>query len=230
MNKAKKEMSFLEIIQNLLFPPRCFFCGALVDWGTACCSACKPLMEIAPQRETDNFGCDLICWGAPYAERLRAGMERFKFRGVRRGKEIFGSMLLTALRQKDALSRVDAITFVPMPHRRERRRGYNQAKLLAEYLSEETGLPLREELLRRKDRGEMHRTGSRAARAALAEESYCLGGRSPVSGERLLLVDDIITSGATLSTCAALLRQAGAAYIVGAAPLRTPSASAKKEL
>ena len=116
-----------------------------------------------------------------------------------------------------------------MPHR-VNVAGYNQAKLLAEYSIGGNRPPLREELLRRKDRGEMHRTGSRAARAALAEESYCLGGRSPVSGERLLLVDDILTSGATRSTCGALVRQAGAAYIVGAAPLRTPSASAKKEL
>lgn len=230
MNKTEKRGSIFEIIRNLLFPPHCFFCGALVEWDTVCCPACKPLMEITPQQEKDIFGCDLICWSAPYAERLRAGMERFKFQGIRRGREIFGAMLLAALKENNALQDIDAITFVPMPRRRERRRGYNQAKLLAEYLAEETGLPLREGLLHRKDRGEMHRTVSRAARTALAEGSYCCGKNTPVPGERLLLVDDIITSGATLGVCAALLRQGGAKHIVGAAALRTPSASVKEQL
>lgn len=219
-----------DIIKNLIFPPRCFFCGRLVEWDEAFCSECASLAKSENHTEEGEFGCEAICWGAPYSGELRAGMERFKFRGVRRGKEIFGQMLLEALTAADPTFTVDAVTYVPMPRARERSRGYNQAKLLAEYLSCELGLPLREGLLCRKTRREMHRARSGSERQDIAAGSYCIGKAAPDPGERLLLVDDIITTGATLTVCAALLRQSGASAVWGAAPLRTPRVPPAEEL
>ena len=150
-------------------------------------------------------------------------MEQFKFEGVRACCPLFGGMLARALRQSGLCRELDAVTYVPMPPRRERHRGYNQSRLLAQYLAKELGLPLREEVLCRGGRATAHAARTRAQRLRLAEESYRAGPRCLPEGERLLLVDDIVTTGATLQNCAALLRAQGAAKVWAAAVLRTPA-------
>ena len=76
-------------------------------------------------------------------------------------------MLTEAVRQSGLLPRLTAVTYVPMPPERERHRGYNQSKLLAQYLAGELGLPLREGVLARDGRATAHAAAGRAARIAL---------------------------------------------------------------
>ena len=115
-----------------------------------------------------------------------------------------------------------------MPPERERHRGYNQSRLLAQYLAGELGLPLREGVLARDGRATAHAAAGRAARIALAKESYRAGERKLPPGEHILLIDDIITTGATLENCAALLLAQGAESVTAAAVLRTPRPVGKK--
>lgn len=219
----EREYALHTLLGNLLFPPRCLFCGALIPWEETLCPACRAAVPTASAHvQEDCFDCEKIIWCADYAGLFRTGMERFKFSGIRRGKELFDGMLLEALRESGVLETVDGIAYVPMQRARERRRGYNQAKLLAEYIAEKTNLPLRCGLLCRGGKGTAHGTTSRSERVALVQGSYSVGRELPLPGERLLLVDDIITTGTTLATCAALLRKNGAGAVYGAAPLRTP--------
>ena len=133
-----------------------------------------------------------------------------------------------AVRQSGLLPRLTAVTYVPMPPERERHRGYNQSKLLAQYLAGELGLPLREGVLARDGRATAHAAAGRAARITLAKESYRAGERKLPPGEHILLIDDIITTGATLENCAALLLAQGAESVTAAAVLRTPRPEGKK--
>ena len=141
---------------------------------------------------------------------------------------LFGGMLTEAVRQSGLLPRLTAVTYVPMPPERERHRGYNQSKLLAQYLAGELGLPLREGVLARDGRATAHAAAGRAARITLAKESYRAGERKLPPGEHILLIDDIITTGATLENCAALLLAQGAESVTAAAVLRTPRPEGKK--
>ena len=84
-------------------------------------------------------------------------------------------MLAAAVRQSGLLPGLTAVTYVPMPPERERHRGYNQSRLLAEQLAKELGLPLREGVLARDGRATAHAAEGRAARIALAQESYRAG-------------------------------------------------------
>ena len=95
-------------------------------------------------------------------------------------------------------------------------------------LAKELGLPLREGVLARDGRATAHAAEGRAARIALAQESYRAGSRRLPPGEHILLIDDIITTGATIEKCAGLLKAQGAGTVTAAAVLRTPRPEEKK--
>ncbi len=106
--------------------------------------------------------------------------------------------------------RLDLVTFVPMERRRRRERGYNQAELLARDVAKRLGLPVGETL--------------RKTRATEAQSGLSLAGRrrnleraiesEPVAArQRVLLVDDVMTSGSTFSECARALKRAGAGSV-----------------
>ena len=186
-----------EIVTNLLYPPRCLLCGTLCGWEELLCESCQKQQPQAGEFfwEPEVFGCRGILWCARYEGAFRAGMEQLKFEGVRESLPLFGGMLTEAVRQSGLLPRLTAVTYVPMPPERERHRGYNQSKLLAQYLAGELGLPLREGVLARDGRATAHAAAGRAARITLAKESYRAGERKLPPGEHILLIDDIITTG-----------------------------------
>ena len=104
-----------------------------------------------------------------------------------------------------------------MSRRRLRKRGYDQARLLAEELSEILHLPAEKLLEKRVDTKPQSGTGSAEKRRANAAGVYACPDADKVRGKHILLVDDIVTTGATLCECAKVLRSAGAAEICGAA-------------
>jgi len=106
----------------------------------------------------------------------------------------------------------DAITAIPMPRKKERRRGYNQAELLARALSRRTGIGCDMTLLeRRGDRAPQSTLARRAERAKNARGAFAAGAAA--RGKAVLVVDDICTTGATLRACAEALVKAGAARV-----------------
>ena len=218
-----ERVTLRNILTDLLYPPRCVLCGELCSWQEKLCPICRERLSEAGCFAEDNvFNCAKLLWCAPYEGVLRRGMEQFKFDGVRESLPVFGGLLAAAVRQSGILPRLTAVTYVPMPPVRERHRGYNQSALLAAYLAKELGLPLRKGVLLRDGRATAHASENRAARVALAQESYRAGKVLLPQGERILLVDDIITTGATIENCAALLHGQGAEAVYAAAVLRTP--------
>lgn len=123
-----------EIVTNLLYPPRCLLCGTLCGWEELLCESCQKQQPQAGEFfwEPEVFGCRGILWCARYEGAFRAGMEQLKFEGVRESLPLFGGMLTEAVRQSGLLPQLTAVTYVPMPPERERHRGYNQSKLLAQ--------------------------------------------------------------------------------------------------
>ncbi len=107
--------------------------------------------------------------------------------------------------------RVDVVTFVPMPPKRRKKRGYNQAELLAKAFCKLSGLPCENLLERVKETKNLARM-SRAERREAIIDSFVLtqGMAEEVKNKRVLLIDDVITSGATSNECARVLKKAKA--------------------
>ena len=105
-------------------------------------------------------------------------------------------------------SGIDALVYVPLTRGRQRERGYNQCQLLAEGISSKTSIPVLYDALVRN-----HFTGSQTRRSleerlAATQDAFTLGNAEGIEGRHLLLVDDVMTTGATLCACADALLQA----------------------
>lgn len=103
---------------------------------------------------------------------------------------------------------------VPLSRRRFQERGFNQAEILAEILSKETGLPLDLSSFIRAKHTNLHRAAmDRRARELTVENSFDVTRPAFIEGRKLLLIDDVLTSGATVSACAKVLKKHGAAGV-----------------
>ncbi len=120
-----------------------------------------------------------------------------------------GRWLVKALPRE---TRYDALVPVPLHWWKQFRRGFNHSALLASELSRQTAIPVLPALLRKKS-GQTQAGLTRAQRRKNVRGLYALNRRIPVEGRRLLLIDDVLTSGATVNACARVLRQGGAARV-----------------
>jgi ComF family protein len=109
----------------------------------------------------------------------------------------------------------DLIVPVPLTGRRRRERGFNQAALLGRELSRAVGLPVSEALSRRSSPRHQAESASAEERWRNVEGAFVVSRPDSIRGRRLLLIDDITTTGATLDACARALREAGAAQVCG---------------
>lgn len=181
-----------------LGPPQCRVCSApsrdaLCAW---CQSANQPFNGItAPYR-----------WTGIVQELVYS----LKYRNVRASAPRLAELMSAHLMEKS----MDADIMAPVPLHpcRERERGYNQSELLALGISKSTGIPMANGLLARvrNTPPQVTMTSPEERRQNVVEAFECVGD---VAGKRVLLVDDVVTTGATVAECAAQLRKAGAEAI-----------------
>ena len=195
---------------ELLFPTKCAFCGRVSARGV--CEACErtlPRTEMA-LREGKGYGKCAV--PLRYEGEVREALLRFKFRGGRGAAAGFGR-LLAQCAAEEVGGAFDAVTYAPVSARRRAARGYDQAYLLARETARHWDVkPL---TLLRKTRDNPPQSGLGAEqRRGNVVGVYESCNEEKIKGKRLLLIDDIITTGSTLSECARVLRGAGAAEVV----------------
>lgn len=224
----------------LLYPQPCAACGAASVEARAdspACAACWGRARVFTDADTLCWKCGALARGAVEegkrtqvrcrrceAEAFTAARACGVYEGALRAavltlkREPHVSARLARLLQETQrrapLSEATRVLPVPLHAERERERGFNQAALLARSLAAAAGLPLDEWSLVRATHTARHRAGmdARARRETVADAFRVVRPRM-VSGERVLLVDDVFTTGATVSSCAAALRAAGAAEV-----------------
>ena len=141
-----------------------------------------------------------------------------KYRGIRALAPDMGELLARHLESSRLAA--DLIVPVPLHRRRERERGYNQAALLAYELGRRTGLPVAAALRRTKDTPpQVAMLGPEKRRANIDGAFECV---ADVRDRRVLLIDDVVTTGSTMGACAAPLKAAGASNVWGLAFARQP--------
>lgn len=219
---------------SVVFPSRCPACQAFVEhptrgplcagcWGSlprhrqASCRCGVPLPGAgAALCGRCRRGLSLIERGAslgPYEGGLRLLIHEVKYRGRRRGVGRLAELLLAEDAVRQVLERPSVLVPVPLHPRRVRARGFNQADLLAREIGRRQGLPvLAGALVRRKDT--LPQSGlSAAGRRRNVAGAFAVRRRSAVVDRVVVLVDDVVTTGATAAACARALRAAGAAEV-----------------
>ena len=209
-------MRLLDQLLDLLYPPKCPFCGRVLERGEeGWCALCPGDL---PWRSAEDGkrvpGCDDCLSPLWYRDGVREAMRRYKFGGGQGHARLFGRLMAQCLRERwDGPA--DLITWAPLHPKRRRARGYDQAELLARRVGELSGLPVESTLEKVRDAAAQSQSGGDLARRANVRGAYRTPDGLDLGGRRVVLVDDVTTSGATLSECAVALRRAGAEAVVG---------------
>ena len=201
-------MDLLESALSLLFPPRCLCCNQVVEPGEDCCRECRRTYPLFPPPGDWEGRPVVSVW--TYLDQYPVAIRRLKFRRDRRDGRRIARLMAGQWRRQFPGFGEDLLTFMPMPPDRERRRGGNQAELLARWIGEELGCSV-VPLLSREGILTQHQLPA-AARQRQKQDSFRLlpGAEGKILGRRVVLVDDLITTGATAGACLRLLEGAGA--------------------
>lgn len=216
----KRPRAFLSRLLDLLCPPKCIFCGKLLgDGEREVCAACRaslPWVDVPPLRVKGADRCAAALW---YRGRVRESLHRYKFEGRDFYAPAYGRLLAQCVRDRLG-TQFDLICWAPLSRKRRRQRGYDQAELLARALAAELDRPAAPLLRKVRDTAAQSSLEDDGARAANAAGAYALADGAQARGKRVLLVDDIVTTGSTLASCARVLRDAGAEQVWAAALAR----------
>jgi len=217
-----------DFVLDLFYPPKCAFCRSVlhageVDGFCAECADSLPYIQDGDcTKQGDHFSA---CISALYyTGTVRDSIHRYKFEGAALYCDAYGA-ILSDLIQSELSGRFDIITWVPVSRKRLKVRGYDQARLLAEAISQRLELKSVPMLQKHVDVKAQSSTTSAAERWTNISDVYLPMDEVAFSGLRILLIDDVMTTGATLSECAKTLLLAGAADVICATIARTPLAS-----
>ena len=210
-------MKLKETILNLLFPPRCPCCMKLQE-RVGICAACEQKLSRTAGKDVLREGPGGLRCAAPlwYEDDAREALLRLKFRGMASAAEALGELLARCAAEEFG-GEFDTVTWVPVSRRRLRQRGYDQSRLLAEAACRHWQVKPVKLLKKTVDNPPQSGIREEAARRANVLGVYEAVRPEKISGRRILLIDDICTTGATLAECIRVLKDAGAAEVVCAA-------------
>ena len=224
---------FAADVRDLIYPPHCPGCGGHLDpvAGEALCPTCRrdlplpgePLCAgcgiaaVAPAARfcpscRGRFAMDAVVFAAPYAGTAKELVHRFKYKA----DFAAGHFLAHALADRvDAAlpGGVDLLVPVPLHRRRLADRGFNQAALLAREIARRLGLPVAVAALRRGTHTRTLAGLHPEERSRELREAFAVRRAGQVAGRRVLLVDDVLTTGATAEGCCRVLKDAGAVWV-----------------
>lgn len=200
---------------DLLFPPKCPFCRrVLKNTGEKMCPQCRDKLPYV-RSGRDGAGSFYSKCISPlyYTRQVRRAVLAFKFYGKTGYAACFADLMADSIRKEG--DGFDIITWVPLSRARLRKRGYSQARLLAEAVADRLGMSAERLLDKPKDiRPQSRIINDAALRRANVNGAYALRRGAEIQGKRILLIDDIMTTGATLSECAKVMLQAGAEDVI----------------
>lgn len=208
----------VSVLLDLLFPPRCAFCGRLVEEGDVCaaCAEALPFREGAASVQVIGEGRYPCALAFYYEGPVRDGVRALKF-GKKSWRARVFARYIAQTAAEELSGGFDAVSFVPVSLRRNFERGFDQARLLADETAKAWNLRAVPTVKKVRDNRRQSSLDSPEDRAENVKNVYRVPHPERVAGKRFLLIDDVLTTGSTISACAAALLEAGAESVVCAA-------------
>jgi ComF family protein len=213
----------LKAFSNLFFPEFCYSCGSdLVGPEQLLCLRCLHQLPYTQFEKIPGNPVEKIFWGripiqfasslfyftkGSIIERL---LYQLKYRSKKEVGLYCGRLMGNALRTSHVLGEVDLIVPLPLFKRKEHKRGFNQAKLICDGISETLSIPVSTEIVERVEATETQTHKNRVERWQNMQGRFRINNPSGIKNKHLMLVDDVITTGATLESCAQELLKANA--------------------
>ena len=197
-------MKWINAALSILFPPRCAICRK--ESEEVLCLTC--LDQIKFSEKSTPF-----CSVAEYEGTLRAAIKKFKFKGKKKLAQALGNLLIDYLNlplSEINMGKIDMLVPVPLHIKRLKKRGFNQAALLAQVISKYYGVPLAENILVRSKNTKPQFDLKKHERHENIKNAFSVRTPDQIKVKRLLLLDDIYTTGSTIIECLKVLKDAGA--------------------
>lgn len=220
----------IEIAVDLLFPRRCPICGDIVvPRGYLICPKCRKELEFVEEplckkcgkeiesmemeycydclksKHTYNSGWALL----NYTDLMKKSVSHFKYHNKREYADWYVEELLRKYKRNMLRVDPDAIIPIPLHHKKRKKRGFNQAEILAKGLSLGTGIPMRADILFRNRNTIAQKNLNNKERLRNLEQAFVIKKESARELETVILVDDIYTTGSTIEACTRVLKKAG---------------------
>ncbi len=209
-------MFLVSSLVDCLFPARCVGCGSYDVWLCASCEVLLPKLSTEKALLMDEY-LDGVMSCLDYTDTLVATLiYTLKYHGVEEIAALCARYLEATLQESAGLPgwKIDYLIPVPLAPFRHRWRGFNQSALLAECLSEYVDIPYTDTVLRRvrETKPQVQQVGIIERQRNVAD-AFRAVHNSRLQGKTCLLIDDVLTTGATLHECAKALKEAGAGAI-----------------
>lgn len=208
-----------DFVLDLLFPRRCTWCDQVV--GFSACEECDrqsmvaklpdaPLVLHDDDRTAEFLGLLHACYR--YQNPVDKAILRFKFNNEPALATTLGDCLIKTFENCGLQGYYDLIIPVPISQEATKTRGFNQSALMAARLSHGTGVAYQENVLVKHRNTERQMLKNREERIVNVKDAFRVDKPVLVEGKRILLIDDVVTTGSTLNECAKALRVAGALF------------------
>ncbi len=220
----EKLEGFFAPLLDFIFPPHCVLCGAhLARHEVVVCCDCwlrlplcrTPLIEYqdgnAFNGQRCHLGTSVAVWG--YSEEVEQVIHLFKYGGYSCLARPLGLAMAGVLVSAGLACKADVLAPIPLHPARRRERGYNQSELLARQIGKVTGLPVAARLLHRTRYTKPQAQLGAAERAKNVAGAFAASSPALAQNRSIVLVDDVLTTGATANECARVLKEAGAAQV-----------------
>lgn len=225
-NSFKDSMKFLI---SVFFPNRCIFCDELIDPFEDICERCAesaPFIkgEICPCCGAAKADCfckkkhshfyESIASPLYYKDNVKSCIQRYKFKDERNIGRALAKLMAEVVFERFADIDFDYVTYIPMYRKKERKRGFNQSRILAREISELCDIPFADKMLIKLYDTDNQHDCTRLERTGNLIGVFDVDSRFDVRGKTVLLIDDIKTSGSTLNECGKMLHLNGANRVI----------------
>lgn len=231
--------NFFDLLTNILYPPKCMVCGTLLSdykflvcpkctktlpFNSHCCKVCGIPIDsvygenICTSCKGKRKAVSLTLAPFVYKDEIRKAIISLKFYRKTYLAATLASFIFIEIKRKNITG--DIITFVPIHFLRKSKRGYNQSQFIAKSLSEMTAIPLMPLLKKTRNTKPLSKMNKKQRMEAVKNVFEPIKGKK-LNGEKIILVDDVITTGSTTGECAKTLKKMGAGEIIVCAAAAT---------
>jgi ComF family protein len=215
----QNRFSFFRSLLHLFFPHTCCGCGTeLLAEDILFCLYCQAFMPLTRFEYFPSNPIEKIFWGRVEIQAAAAhvyftsgssiqqSLHLLKYKGRKQVGEYFGLRMGMAIKQSKRFRHCDVIVPLPLFADREKKRGYNQAGVIAEGISRQLNIPVISDAVYRSKKTETQTNKSRIQRWKNMEATFEIKNPQLILGKHILLVDDVVTTGASLEACALVLK------------------------
>ena len=209
------KFNFINSIIGLLYPSVCAACGTtLFQWENLVCTRCRSLLPKTGYELNEDNPLSRLFYGKVRLKAVTACyffskegkvqhlIHELKYKGNADAGVFLGQELGKCIKDAPLFQSIDYLIPVPLHFQRERKRGYNQSMMIAQGVSEITGIPIGKQFLLRSVNTSTQTHKSKEERWQNVKDIFELRHTEQLEGKYVLLIDDVLTTGATLEACA----------------------------